>query len=452
MSGIRIRSVGAIGLAAVGLPAILGLVAPAGADPPLRYDFKVGDRLVYERRVRVLPLVGDSALQRYSEQLQLTCLARDLKEAYILAESVRLGDRHSEPARGALFHLDHRGRRRLSDEVLAHVAGLDALFELLPALPAALEPGPSWLTEPDHFGRRQRCTRAAPDADGLVRIDFTLEDPTGVAEALGSAQRGVYWFDPQLGVISRVESEWTDRHAQRRIQVMTRLHSRLKQEPLWCRRRIMEADKFLSTLRLQDRLLDRITAEPDRLEKILAHVDRLWSEMTMELPSRPESPLRRLARTCRTSSAQAADRYRERAALAQQWVGATAAHWSLQTPDGETVRSEALRDRFVVECFWSADSLWSLRALETLRRMRKELPADKFRVVCLNIDTDVAAARRAARLCGKELTHVLAGPPVGGAPPRELPVFRMLDRDSRVLGVFFGWQPALAEKISLLAH
>ena len=79
-----------------------------------------------------------------------------------------------------------------------------------------------------------------------------------------------------------------------------------------------------------------------------------------------------------------------------------------------------------------------------------QLPADEFRVVCLNIDADVEAGRRAARLCGAGLNHALAGPPVGGEPPRELPVFRILDRDSRVLGVFFGWQPALGEKIAAL--
>lgn len=452
MSGICTRAVAVAVRAAACLPAILCSAAPAGADPPLRYDFDVGDRLVYERRVRVLPLSGDSILERYSEQLQLWCLARDLREAYMLAELRRVTDQQTEPARGALFHLDHRGRRRLRHEVLVRVAELDPLFELLPSLPAALEPGPSWLTEPDHFGRRLRCKRAAPDVDALIRIDFVLEDPTGVAEALQQSQRGICWFDPQAGIVVRLESEWTDRRAERRVLAVTRLHSRLKQEPLWCQRRMAEADKFLRTLRLEDRLLEQLTAEPARVEEILAHIDRFWSELTMELPGRPESPLRRLARGCRARFAEQIGHYRERAVLAREWVGATAAHWSLQTPDGETIRSETLRNRFVIECFWSADSLWSLRSLDTLRRVQQELAPEEFRVICLNIDTDVAAARRAARLCGRELPQVLAGPPVGGKPPRELPVFRILDRDSRVLGVFFGWQPALAEKTSSLAR
>jgi hypothetical protein len=430
------------------MTAIVTVAGSAVAEPALRYDFAVGDRLVYERRVRVLPLAGEAVLERYSEQLQLTCLSRDLKKAYILAEIIRIVDQQTEPAHGALFHVDHRGRTRMVGEILARVSELDPVFELLPTLPAALDTGDSWLTEPDHFGRCRRCTRAAPDADGLVRIDFVLEDPTGVSDARGDSQRGVCWFDPTAGIVTRVESEWTDRHAERRILAVARLHTRLKQEPLWCQRRIGEVDDFLRTLRLEDRLVDQITSESERVEEILAYVDRLWSELIAEMPDRPESPVRRLARARRKIFAERADRYRERAVLAQQWLGATAAHWSLQTPEGETLRSEALRDRYVIECFWSEDSLWSLRSLETLRRVQKELPAEEFRVVCLNIDADVVAARRAARLCGKGLTHVLSGPPVGGTPPRELPVFRVLGRDSRVLGVLFGWQPGLGEKVS----
>lgn len=450
MSGTRRRWVGVTYLWATCLTTVLCSTLPVRADTPLRYDPDVGDRLVYERRVRVMPLDGDAVLQRYNEQLQLWCLAGDLKENYILAELIRFTDQQTDPALGALFHLDHRGHRRFSNEILARIAGLDPIFELLPILPSALESGPSWLTEPDRFGRRWRCTRDDSGDEGPLRVDFVLEDPTGVAAAREVSQRGIYWFDPQAGIVTRVESEWIDRRAKRRTLTVTRLHGRSRQEPLWCRRRIAEADKFLSTLRLEDRLLDQITAEPTRAERILARINRLWSELAMELPGRPESPIRRLVRARGTYFAKEMDRYRERAALAEQWLGASAAHWSLQTPDDETIRSETVRDRFVIECFWSADSLWSLRSFETLRRVQKQLPAADYRVVCLNIDADMSAAGEAARLCGAGLTHVLAGPPIGGQPPRELPIFRILDRNSKVRGVYFGWQPALAEKIAAL--
>jgi hypothetical protein len=283
-----------------------------------------------------------------------------------------------------------------------------------------------------------------------VRIDFVLEDPTGVAAARGVTQRGSYWFDPQAGMVVRVESEWRDRQAKFRTLSVARLHGRLRHEPLWCAQRVKEAERFLRTLRLEDRLLEQITTDPERIDRILPGIDRLWSELALETAREPDNPLHRVAQARRTTLAQETRRFRERAELAAQWLGRSAAHWSLQTPDGETIHSEVVRDRVVVECFWSADSLESLRSFEILRDLPKQLPAREFRVVCLNIDADVEAGRRAARLCGAGLTHVLSGPPVGGEPPRELPVFRVLDADSTILRVYFGWQPGLAEKIASL--
>jgi hypothetical protein len=452
MSGTCGRELHLAILGAAGLAAALCGAAATAASPPLRYDFDLGDRLVYERRVRVMPLDGELVLQRYSQQLQIWCLATDLEEDYLLAELVHVDDQPVEPARGALFHVDHRGRRRFPEEILNRLAELDPLFELLPVFPPALEAGPTWLSEPDHFGRRWRCTRGPARDDGLLRVDFVLEDPTGVAEARGVSQRGAYWFDPRTGTVTRVESEQTDLRAQQRTLAVTRLHDRRRHEPLWCQRRITEADKFLRTLRLEDHLLDQITTEPNRVEQMLARIDRLWLEFVTEMPSRPESPIRRLARAHRRLLAEDTARNRERATLAREWLGATAAHWSLQTPTGETIRSEAARDRHVLECFWSADSLCSLRSFEVLRRLRQAQPPERLRIVCLNLDADVAAARRATQLCGAQLTHVLAGPPFGGQPPGELPVFRLLDRNSRILGVYFGWQPTLAQKIDPLTR
>lgn len=444
-----------LGGAIFGSACLATALSPAtavSAGPPLRYHLEAGDQLVYERRVQVAALEGPSAPQRYTQQIQLWCLGSDWRETLLLADLVRVVDGRAGPTRGALFHADPRGRRRFPDEVLARVAGLDPIFELIPIMPPTLEAGPTWLTQPDRFGRRWRCTRAAsdPPAAGPVRVDFVLEDPTGVAEVRGATGRGSYWFDPQAGVVVRVESEQHDRSTQQRVLVATRLHTRLKHEPYWCQQRVKEADRYLRTLRLEDRLLDQVTREPDRTEQILRQIDRLWSGLLLEMPPERKSPFRRLAQAQLTLLAEKTDSYRERAEHAGQWLGKSAAHWSLQTPDGETIRSETLRDRIVVECFWSADSLWSLRSFETLRQVQERLAAEDFRVVCLNIDADAAGSRQAARLCGAGLTHLLAGPPVGGQPPGELPVFRILDPDSKILGVYFGWQPALAEKVGSL--
>ena len=67
-----------------GLLTTFWLTAPLAAAPPLRYQLNVGDRLVYERRVRVTALDADAVLERYTQQLQLWCLSRQQDEVLIL--------------------------------------------------------------------------------------------------------------------------------------------------------------------------------------------------------------------------------------------------------------------------------------------------------------------------------------------------------------------------------
>ena len=452
MSRTRSGRIGSATLGWVGLLVNLVAALPLMAQPPPRYRPKVGDRLVYERRVQIAPLAGDGAAREYTQQVQLWILGGDQKEVQVLGDLVRVTDQQPNLVRGTLFHMDARGRRSFSGEALARLAGLDPVFDVIPILPTALEDNSEWLTDPDHFGRRWRSTRGEPDpaVAGAVRVDFVLEDPTGVSETLGQSQQGSYWFDRRAGVVVRVESEWRDQAAGQRTLSVTRLHTSLKRKPRWCEQRIEEIEPFLCTLRLEDRLLDQMTSEPDKLEWIISNADRLWSELILDTAREPQSPIRRLAEGRRALFANDRNKHREREELARQWLGSTAAQWSLQTPDGETVRSETLRDRIVVECFWRADSLWSLRSFEILRALQEQLSPESYRVVCLNIDADAAAGRRAARLCGTGLTHILAGPPLAGLPPRELPIFRVLDAGSKVLAVYFGWQPGLAEKVRSL--
>jgi len=419
--------------------------AAAEAAPPMRYAWNVGDRLVYERRVRVEPLDGRAPVQRYTEQVQLCCLAGEPREKLILADVIRVVDSRPGPARGLLLHADSRGHRRFAHETLARIDGFDAVFELMPILPPALVQHETWLTEPDHFGRRWNCT---PTADAnLTRVECELADPTGVAAARGRTHRWIYTFDPATGVVTRAESEWRDETAGLRTLAVTRLHKTLKQQPEWCQQRVRESEHYLRTLRLEDRLLEQITTEPNRIERILPGFDRLWAEFVVQTPKRRGSPFRRMTETHQSWCATRLNLYRERAELARRWLGATAPHWSLQTPDGDTLRSEALRDRLVVECYWSVESLAGLRTFETLRQVLDAFPPDACHVVCLNIDADAQAGRRAAQLCGDGLTHVLAGRPVGGLPPRETPIIRVLDTDSKTLAIYFGWHPDLPAKV-----
>ena len=420
----------------------------ARADTPLRYNFELGERLIYERRVRVLSIDGKETLSNYREQIQFWCLADDINEDFLLAEMIRTDDRKKTETYVTAFHVDHRGQRRFEPEMLERIEGCDPILEMIPVLPTVLEADQAWLSPPDHYGRQWSSRRAPQDARDGIRIEFTLQDPTKVTELWRRSQRGFMTYDPESGCITRIETDTTDQDAGQRIVTVAILHARLSTGELWSRQRMQDWEKTQRVLRQHDRLLERLWNERVDAEHIAADLERLWSELEIELAGSPDNPIQRYAHASLERVRAERPRLLEQANLAKQWLGAKAAQWSLQTPDGKTLASETLRVRNVLECFWSASAPDCLHSFELLRRLAADEQNDSVTIVCLNIDTDVARAGRTIDLCGSGLTHVLAGAPLEGPPPRTLPVYRLLSPDSRILCVFFGWQPNLRERIS----
>jgi hypothetical protein len=428
------------------------VLPPVEGNIPLRYAVQPGDYLVYERRaLDSTPQTGQEQ-QRIVDRIRLWCLAREGDGNLLLLLQTRSRNGRVGPLRGAVFYLDQRGRRRVPDVVQTRLAELEPALELLPELRPAPRPAPAWTTTPDLYGQRWRCTRIGPDPRfaNHVRVEFVVEDPTGVADFVGQSESGTFWFDREAGIVTRVESQRDQRHADVHTEAITVLRLRKQCDKSWCVRRADEVQRYLRALRHEDRYLQQIVNEPTRLEQTLRQLNRLWQEFMVDLKRDEQSPLRQLGAIALQQLAAQRERLEARAWLGQRWLGRSAADWSLQDPAGQTLNSEALRDRYVVECFWSAESLGSLRTFETLRRLQRELTDKPVHVVCLNLDRDVELARRAVRCCGQDLTTVLVGPPVVGEAPPELPVFRVVDRRGKIRGVFVGWRPSLANELAPL--
>jgi len=427
------------------------------AQDALRYRLEPGDRIVYERRVRLTPLdrvapQGPTAggPQEFREQIQIWCLSGPRAARRVFLDVTRVADGRTQPPVGVVLTVDARGVAQFEDEVVGRLGEVEAALEVLPILPPAVLAEPTWRTEADVYGRSRACTQrgGGEDEGSAVRVDFTLEDLFGVGEISGHEHRGSFWFDAKAGLVSRVETLTIDRPAGTRTESVIRLHARRKQDERSCTLRDQEAERLLNTLRLEDRLLDEVVTKPAAIDTILDRLDRVWGDFLAEPPRDADSPLRRVAAARRERLKTEAAGLREQARLAAEWLGRPAAQWSLQDLDGQTVQSEALRDRYVLECFWSAASVPSLRTFQTLRGLRQAIPEEKLRIVCINVDPDPDAARRAAQRCGQSLPHLLSGPPLGGELPRELPVLRLLDRESRVRWIDFGWRRSLVEPLA----
>lgn len=467
------------------VPAADALVAQIPAVP--RYRFQPGEVLEYERIAQIAPLAGDGPTRSRRERIRVWCLEQRGREWLLLLQvTTPRGDR-IELSRGAAIYMDERGRSRVPPEMLARLDGLDPAFEILPELRPALGISEEWKTGPDAFNRVWRCrpasgstsppplalplepVRPAAPADAadspppsdevapphtaavsrpaVEHYFFEEIDDSGAMVVLGLARRGEFWFDRQSACVPRLVVETVDPPSGLTMRAESTLRQRQVRGELWCRRRIDEMQRWIRAIRSEERLLNLLLTEPDNARGALSRAGRVWTELATELSVDGDSPLRAIVSGDQAYLAQRSSVLLERARMAARWGGGVAAHWSLQDPEGRSVASESLRARPCLECFWTSDSLACLRTMETLRALRRRLPEEGLNIVCLNMDADLAAARRAIDLAGRGLTHVLSGPPVGGEVPRELPILRLLDRHSRILRIWIGWPPSLADEV-----
>lgn len=384
---------------------------------------------------------------RVTDQIQIWCLD-ELEDSYLLlAHLVRFEDGKREPVRAMVLSIDRRGVRRMTPAMQTQIAEMDAVFDVLPELRPPAYAATVWRTPPDAFGRRRRCETTGPDATraGHERVEYTVEDPTGVGGFLGEMQSGRFWFDPDGGVVSRVESERAHRKAGVIVQAKIKLRRRERLGLNWVIRRTAESREFLTTLDYQARLLRDVLARPDEIDLTVSRLERTWSSFSADVDQRGETPFRAIAGEYARRAAGAERSLREGAARVKSWVGHKAPDWTLQSPCGRTIRSAAIRRNVSVECYWSANSLWGLRSLELMRRVQQDVAGKPVTVICLNMDSDIELARRAVAACGNGLAHALAEPLGAGGPPMDFPTVRVLDRKGVVRHVSIGWYPNLSE-------
>lgn len=427
-----------------------GVVA---ADAPLRYRFEPGQWLIYERQVRIESIGVELPPRRYAEQVQIWCLERRLDDALLLVDVMRVVGDDVEPASGILLHLDERGGRRLETEALRRTPEVLPALDLLPHLDPALPDGQRhWITPADPLHRAWRLAHsaAAPETDGSVVVDVQELDPVGVTAALrrGLAE-GRLWFDPVRGRVTRAELTQTDAAGATRTLSRVRLFEERTRPPEWLALRRAEADHFARSLRSEDRLLDELTLEPERMEQTLRGLDRLWLDSQASIAD-ATSPFRRLAAARRQLLRDRAALLQDRARMAREEVGRPASSWALPAHDGETLRSEQLRDRLCVEMEWRGDDADSVRMLPVLRALRSAFPLKDLSIVAINTGPDLPEACRA--LAATETGLIFLSAQRRGEPPRELPVVRVIGPDQRVRRCFLGWRPTLGDDLRPLVE
>jgi len=213
----------------------------------------------------------------------------------------------------------------------------------------------------------------------------------------------------------------------------------------WVGQRNEELRRYLATVVSANRIVADALARPQRIAEARRQLERLWKGLADGLARGVGSPLTLIAQSNTRQVGQQFRTLAREAAYRESKLGQDAPAWSLETVDGETLRSEDVRGKMTVECLWSLATPDFAGTLRELRRVEAQLTDRPVTFVYLNLDTDAELARRAIRQMGMGGRHLLGGPLQSVERPPTLPLVRLLDKDGVVQNIWIGWQPTYDE-------
>ena len=280
----------------------------------------------------------------------------------------------------------------------------------------------------------------ADDAGGDWFIDRTS---TGLLnEIYHATSRTRLQFDPELGLVTRVEAEFTQGWGRRGNGRSTAVRvSVIQRDAQWIAQLAREAEIFFAanaalrgavTLgsagpRLSLETAERVLREQRRLVSlplVRAQFDRTLEQFPATVRHRTESALR------------------ERAVLRQPAID-----WETADLDGQPHRSRDYRGKVVLLAFWSRGNRWSIRALSQLGEIARQCQSESVTVFSMNIDADETDARFVVEKLGLAFPTLKAGGVASLYQLRSFPALLVLDAQGVVRAQHIGSGPKLAEEV-----
>lgn len=427
----------------VAAAALLSAAGVYGAERPLRYAFQPGDHLIYERRVFAVTSDGPPKTPEYVDQIQIWVLTAEDDALRVAVERVRVVDGSPQRSVGIVFDTDQLGRKAYAAGSEGAIAASTDLLALVPELPSGVRRGGKWTTSPLPTGEKWTCDPRGSDPrhGGQRRIVFRAHNDLLCSDAEHPTYGGVFWFDPDAGVITRLEALFVDPDRGQRMQSVALLRSRQHHAPTWTALRSREARAYILALRREKAWLDRLTQPPIDPKEVLENTDAVWTAFLRDVDPDADAPFRRLGLAARKRLRRDARDYREMASLGRRWHNRPARDWSLPDFAGETVTSEAARRGVTVECFWTTRDAGAYAAMKLLSSIADGDAGPEPDLVAFCLNRDTVCPRRVAESLSPKIRHIAAAVLTDIEPIPTRPALRVIDAGGVTRRVWLGWPP-----------
>jgi len=428
--------------------AAIPALAPAQDAPPLRFRLAVGQQLSYLGTSEFHHALGT---QKIADHLTLWVTALNADGSWHV---IGLDENRFEE-----FPANQKASSRLPDKTFTFDAfdvfphgrlarppadprGLALTGYFFP-LPADGEAAPDrWQVADDGSGEAMHY-HAYPPADDAGGDWFIDRTSTGLLNDIYHAtSRTRLQFDPELGLVTRAEAEFTQGWGQRGSGRSTAVRvSVIQRDPAWIAQLAREAEIFFAanaafraaaTLRSAGprhslETAERVLRDQRRLVSlplVRAQFDRVLEQFPATVRHRTESARQ------------------ERTVLRQPAID-----WEAVDLHGEPYRSRDYRGKIVLLAFWSRGNRWSIRALSQLREIARQCQSESVAVLSMNLDADETDARFVVEKLGLDFPTLKAGGVAGQYQLRSFPALLILDPQGVVRAQHIGCGPRLGEEV-----
>jgi thiol-disulfide isomerase/thioredoxin len=419
----------------------MGLQGPpaAGADdanPLPRYRLEVGQELAYK---------GDSQFHYGNGPSTNSLVQKSAWTVWVVRKnedgSYRLVIRSPD---STLAYCDVSGDGRIvSNASLGYRLDPATLFPRLPDEARQASKGWEDIRERDD-SRSSFQVVSRPEAG---RGTWTLREvrTSPMDEIYLSTQHSTATFDPDRGVIGKVDSESTQGYGINGKGTGTvELVSVERHDAEWTERLRGEADRYFEANRTYEEKLKRASKDAGSSKKWLDEAKGLLAAARegITLPIVKEQLDARLKK-----HDQMASYYAEEASRRAEILGRPSASWEVKDLEGKTHTLDGYRGKVVILDFWYRGCGWCIRAMPQVKQLADDFRDQPVAVLGMNTDQVEADAKFVVEKMGLAYPTLKAE----GLPEkygvRGFPTLVIIDQQGKVHDLHVGYSPTLRQEV-----